>query len=291
PLVGLGIMAAVVQRGRASLDRIMDLWMKSEDVVEVSPQRPQPFQRMEIRHLNFRFADEVRDALRDVSLVLEPGRSIGLAGDTGAGKSVLAKLACGVLEAPKGAIWINGADFADIQFQESHGAWRHWFAYAPQDGFLFSWTIADNISMHPSTPPEEVWNDAEKAGLGPDIPTFPQGLSSVLGEKGVNLSGGQRQRVGLARAFRALAPIMVLDDVLSAVDPKTERRVVESLLRLRESHALLIVSHRYASLEQCDEILFLRDGRVLERGTHAQLLEQNGAYAHNWKLQQVGKKS
>ena len=295
PLVGLGIMAAVVQRGRVSLDRVRELdaslagSLEQLDVDEAS--KPEPFARLEFRSLAFRYGDGPL-VLEDLNMSLLPGRSIGIVGETGSGKSTLAKIACGALPTEPGMVFCNGADFHGIQAAEPHGAWRGWFGYAPQDGFLFSWTIAENIGVGARSPANgEIASAAERAGLGNDLSLFADGLSSLLGEKGINLSGGQRQRVGLARAFLSGAPVLVLDDVLSAVDPETERKVVQVIQGSKTKHALLIVSHRYSTLTHCDEILYLERGRVVERGTHAELLKLDGRYAKSWRTQMLVEES
>ena len=287
PLVGLGIMAAVIQRGRASLDRVMDLDSKLQMNAFGSPSDMQPhFTSLVLQNLDFTYPDQSNPVLGQISLDLRVGSMVGIVGPTGSGKTTLAKILAGVIPPPPRMCFLNDRDLADLHTNENHGSWRLNIAYAPQDGFLFSWTIAENIALSATTASlEAILEVSSQAGLTPDIPQFPDGLDSVLGEKGVNLSGGQRQRVGLARAFLSQSPVLILDDVLSAVDPRTEQRIVGTLDEYRSNHAILLVTHRYVALQNCSEILYLEEGRIVERGTHAELVELGGRYAMNWKIQ------
>ena len=289
PLVGLGIMAAMVQRGRASLDRVLDLIHGMKALLPVSIASPPPFDRLEFRNLQFQFADAQSPCLIDIQFELTPGRTLGIVGDTGSGKTTLARLACGILSVPPGFVFLNDQDLHDLQSQDAQGEWRQLIAYAPQDGFLFSWSIRDNIALGAEDPEEQAIELAsERSGLGRDLHLFPQGLDAVLGEKGVNLSGGQRQRVGLARAFLSNAPLLILDEVMSAVDPETERLVLASLRHRHKDQAMMIISHRYACVQECDEILYMEQGRIVERGTHDSLLALQGRYARSWATQCEG---
>jgi len=294
PLVGLGIMTAMVQRGRASLDRIIDLYRRfdASSIQKESSDPPPEFKSLELCALNFSFEDSSTAILSDISFKLKVGGTLGIAGSTGSGKSTLAKIICGVIPPPPDSVLVNELDLRTLHDYAPHGSWRNWFGYAPQDGFLFSWTIAENIAIgnalgNAEAAPAAIEDASVRAGLGHDITLFPQGLSSILGEKGVNLSGGQRQRVGLARAFLSGAPVLVLDDVLCAVDPETERRVVQTIRESKPSHAMVVVSHRYSTLLDCDEIIYLENGRIIERGTHAELLLLGGIYARNWQIQSM----
>ena len=160
--------------------------------------------------------------------------------------------------------------------------------YAPQDGFLFSTTIRENILFGgDEKPPMTVEQVADWAGLSRDLPQFPNGYESMLGEKGINLSGGQRQRVGLSRALLSPAPVLCLDDTLSALDAETEEVVLENLRRLFRQRCLIIAAHRYSAVMHCDRILYLDRGRIVEQGTHEELLRLNGAYAAVWEKQRL----
>jgi len=230
--------------------------------------------------------------------VVEPGRTLGIFGKTGAGKSTLVGLLARVHAPPAGTVFVDGHDVRDVDL----GRLREAMAEVPQTPFLFSTSLRENISLASTRPralaakaraaplaepePADPRLDAvlEAASLGDDIALLPEGLATVVGERGVMLSGGQRQRAALARALYRARPILVLDDVLSAVDQSTEAKLVAAIRSLGAdgggmSPTTIIVSHRTSVLEHADEILVLDHGRVVERGTHAELVARGGLYA------------
>lgn len=292
PLVGLGIMAAMVQRGRASLDRILELRNSFAPSTTPDAETLESFSGITIQNLHFQYEDAAVFSMDEIHLSLLPGKRLGIVGDTGSGKSTLARLIAGILPVPKSTYLLNGVDLANLQEDSLHGSWRSLFSYAPQDGILFSWTIQKNIELgRTENTQKDAAHYAELAGLTPDLANMPEGLDTRLGERGVNVSGGQKQRIGLARALMHMAPVTVLDDVFSALDPTTEDAVIQSIRNLEGLHSFVIVSHRYTSVMHCDEILFLQNGRIVERGSHSSLLNQNGNYATNWLRQQAGRES
>jgi len=308
PLIGLGWVASMIQRGNVSLDRLLQL--RSEFVVPVGhdpertpvppsgivdalPPRTSGFQELKASGLGFSY-NGTDPVLSDVSFTLKPGSSLGIVGATGAGKTTLLHVVCGLYPTTAlGALSLDGAP----REQVSDDAWRRRFSYAPQDGFLFSTTIRENILFGEERDPAQPVDAAEQAarveqvalwsGLSRDLPQFPSGYETMLGEKGINLSGGQRQRVGLARALMSPAPILCLDDTLSALDAETEEVVLGHLRGLFRTRCLVIVAHRYSAVKDCDEILYLENGRVVERGTHDELVRRGGAYAAVWEKQRI----
>jgi ATP-binding cassette subfamily B multidrug efflux pump len=323
PLIGLGWVASMIQRGNVSLDRLLQL--QSEFVIphpllppsakgakssapESGPAErqgksgtvPPPFHSLEADGLAFSY-DGFDKVLDGVSFTLKPGASLGIVGATGAGKTTLLHLLCGLYPpAGPGTLKLDGASREAVSDEE----WRRRFSYAPQDGFLFSTTIRENIlfgggeaipdvsqveAHEPVAAVEGITLEkaAEWSGLSRDLPQFPSGYETLLGETGINLSGGQRQRVGLARALLSPAPVLCLDDTLSALDAETEEVVLGHLRGLFRERCLVIVAHRYSAVLHCDEILYLKDGRVTERGTHEELIRLGGEYAAIWEKQRL----
>jgi len=291
PLIGLGWVASMVQRANVSIDRLINLKASfiiphphpASNASVLSADAPVDFQSLEVRSLDFSYDGKV-PVLSNISLALRPGGSIGIVGPTGSGKTTLMHILCGLYTPPPHSLFLNGKPREDVADE----TWRRCFSYAPQDGFLFSTTIRENILFggeeHPPLTVEQV---ADWSGLSRDLPQFPQGYESMLGEKGINLSGGQRQRVGLSRALLSPAPVLCLDDTLSALDAETEEFVLENLRRLFHQRCLLIAAHRYSAVMNCDHILYLEHGRILEQGSHEELIRLQGAYASIWEKQRL----
>lgn len=301
PLIGLGWVASMIQRANVSIDRLSAL-RKSFQVEPTASEligleNPLPlehgvlsgFNNVELRGLSFAYETSkpgapMVQALEGISLKIPAGSSLGIVGPTGSGKTSLMQVLCGIYPPPPGTLFLNGVPREEIADAE----WIRHFTYAPQDGFLFSTSIRNNILMgRGRSSSHNVEEAAEWSALSRDLGQFPQGYDSMLGEKGINLSGGQRQRVGLARALLANAPVIGLDDTLSALDTETETLVLEQLRSRFAGRTLLIVSHRYSAVMHCDHIVFLTDGKILEQGTHAELLRLGGAYASVWEKQRL----
>jgi ATP-binding cassette subfamily B protein len=279
PLLSLGFVLGLVQRGRASYDRLRDVYRAEPDIVDGPlPQPAKVLGKLEVKGLSFAYGSN--QVLDGVELSLEPGRSLAIVGRTGSGKSSLAVLLARLQPTPRGAVFLDGADVCDLPLSVVRGA----IGYAQQNAFLFSTTVARNIGFpldEPDSPESfaRIRQAAEEARVHDEIMSLPDGYDTVVGERGVQLSGGQKQRVALAMAFVSDPRILILDDPLSAVDARTERGILEAIDRQRAQRSVLLVTHRVAAAARCDSIVVLDDGRVVERGTHAELVALGGIYA------------
>jgi ATP-binding cassette subfamily B protein len=223
-----------------------------------------------------RFAYNGQPVLADISFELPAGRTLGIVGPTGSGKTTLISLLARLYDPPRGTVFLDGRDIHDIPLKELRGA----IALVPQEAFLFSASIRENVLFgRPGAPDTELLQAIEDARLAGDLTQFPNGIDTIVGERGVTLSGGQKQRTTLARAIATDAPILVLDDALSAVDSETETAILDSLRRVRRDRTAIIVAHRVSAVRDADHILVLRDGRAIEEGSHEELLDLGGEYA------------
>jgi len=286
PMMALGMLMNHVQRATASMGRLETLFAEAPDVADRpgAAALPAPRGALSARDLTFRYAPDLPPALDGISFDVAPGATLGILGRTGSGKSTLANLLVRVFDPPKDTVSLDGRDILDVRLDDLRAA----FAYVPQDAFLFSRSIRDNIAFTPEPVPDaDVEAAARMADVHDDIAAFADGYDTLLGERGVTLSGGQRQRVCLARALVRHAPILVLDDCLSAVDTATEARILAALRPTIADRTSIVISHRVSALRDADEILVLDGGRVVERGTHATLLAEGGEYARLWRRQQM----
>lgn len=232
--------------------------------------------------LTFTYPGANQPALADVSFALPAGGKLGLVGGVGSGKSTLLALLLRYYDAPRGTLQVDGRDVLDLR----PSALRRLFAYAPQEPFLFSDTVAANVAFaRDGASAAEIDAAVAAAALDQDLPALKDGLATVVGERGVTLSGGQKQRVALARALLSDRPALLLDDTLSAVDPTTEARILRGLAARRGGRTMVIATHRLSVVADADLILVLDRGRVVERGTHRELLAHGGRYAAAWRLQ------
>ncbi|GAB6933869.1 ABC transporter ATP-binding protein [Calditerricola satsumensis] len=237
-----------------------------------------------IRHLTFTYPQAEEPALRDVSLTIPAGARVGIVGRTGSGKTTLVNLLARLYDVPEGTIWIDGREIHTIPL----AVLRRNIAVVPQDHFLFSDTIRGNVVYGVDAWTEDAVQAAVQAAqLQRDLAAFPEGLETVVGERGVALSGGQKQRVAIARALLKDAPILILDDALSAVDAETETALLESLRPLMHGRTTIIVAHRLSAVRDCDKIVVLDEGRVVEEGTHEELLARGGLYRQLYETQQL----
>jgi ATP-binding cassette subfamily B protein/ATP-binding cassette subfamily C protein/ATP-binding cassette subfamily B multidrug efflux pump len=234
--------------------------------------------------VRFRHPGQARPAVDGVSFDLSPGRTLGLVGPTGAGKSTVLRLLLRHHAPEAGSLRWNGIDLQDYTLDALRAA----IAWVPQEAFLFSASVAENLALaRPGATRDQIVQAGRLAAVHEDILRLPHGYDTPVGERGVTLSGGQRQRVALARALLADAPLLLLDDTLSAVDTDTEARILAHLRQARAGRTTIIVSHRLSAVADADEIAVLREGRVMEQGGHAALLAANGWYARQWRYQQL----
>jgi len=296
-LTALAWVLAAVSRGVVS-------WGRIDDLLETAPALPDERSRLkldspprlELRQLSFQYPDGDVPALSDIDITVEPGKTLGIFGKTGSGKTTLVEVLTRVHTPPAGTVFIDGIDARDVPLSDFRDA----MAVVPQSPFLFSTTLRENIRLQGANPYKAARDPIERDGvdgdekldevltaacLWDDVEQLPSGLDTVVGERGVMLSGGQRQRAALARALYRNKPLLLLDDILSAVDQGTETRMVTAIRQLRGgvggnmAPTTVIVSHRTSVLEHADEIVVLEGGRIVERGTHAQLIAAGGEYA------------
>ena len=273
-------------RGKASLGRITELLTAKIDVADGPDVRDVPplTGEIECRHLTFRYPGASIDALTDVSFTIHAGENVGVIGKTGAGKTTLVDLLLRTYNLPDGTVFLDGTDVNRIPIRTV----RKYAAYVPQDNFLFSDTIANNISFASDSDDQAaVRASAELADVHDNIAEFQHGYETVLGERGVTVSGGQKQRISIARALMKDASILILDDSVSAVDVKTEKRILENLRRVRQGKTTILIAHRISTVERMDKILFLEDGRLTAVGSHAELYESCPSYRTMVELQRL----
>lgn len=290
PLQQIGNVINTMQRSRASLVRLNNMLSVVPDIRETAQAKPLPSgaSDIRIRQLSFTYPGADQEALRHIDLIVQSGKTLGIIGKTGSGKTTLVKLLLRVYEPPEGTIRIGGDDIRGSTLESL----RTHIGYVPQDGFLFSTTIRDNIAFsNRRSSLETVESSAKQAQIYTNIMEFPERFETKLGERGITLSGGQRQRTSLARGFLKDAPILVLDDSVSAVDAVTETDIIDNLRSARHNKTTIIIAHRISAIKHADEIVVMDKGAIVQRGTHEQLLAQNGLYASLYAIQEEGTRS
>lgn len=278
PMIALGWVINLVQRGTASLGRIRSILETAPAIVDAGQPVAVPEIRgaLRARGLSFTYPNAAAPALQGIDFEIPAGATVALVGHTGSGKSTLLSLLPRLFDPPPQSLTVDGIDVRQLPLAQLRGA----IGMVPQETFLFSTTVGENIALGRSEASrEEISAAARWAGLEDDLARFPHGLDTVVGERGLTLSGGQKQRVALARALLRQPRILLLDDCLSAVDTQTEERILHHLRTVFEGRTVLMVSHRVSTVQQADLILVLDQGRIVERGTHSQLIAHGGLYA------------
>ena len=286
PIMAISMLIEKTARGKASLNRITELLDAPIDVADRDgvADLKNPRGGIEFRHLNFRYPDGEYDVLKDISFTITPGESVGIVGKTGAGKTALVDLLLRTYNVPDGTLFVDGQDVNTVSIHSVRNA----CAYVPQDNFLFSDTIAHNIGFGvDDASREDIDRAAALADVRDNIVDFKDSYETVLGERGVTVSGGQKQRISIARALLKNAPILILDDSVSAVDTRTERIILDNLKTSRAGKTTLLIAHRISTVEQLDKIIFIEDGRVEAVGPHDELYRTCNEYRRMVDLQKL----
>ena len=286
PIMAVSMLIEKTSRGKASLNRVREL-LDAEINVSDAPGAVDIGSvkgKIEMRNLNFRYPGGEFDVLRNVSFTIEPGENVGIVGKTGAGKTTLVDLILRIYNVPDGTLFVDGHDVNSVTLHSL----RENCSYVPQDNFLFSDTIANNIAFaFDETDKAAVKRAAELADVDDNIVEFKDGYDTVLGERGVTVSGGQKQRISIARALLKNAPILILDDSVSAVDTSTEQVILKNLRETRAGKTTILIAHRISTIQDMDKIIFMDDGRIVAVGKHDELLERCEEYRKTVELQKL----
>ena len=281
PMIAMGWVVNLMQRGTASLDRIRQILDERPSIVAPPVPKPVP-QHSGIEFRGVSVEVSAGRALDGIDLEIREGETVAVVGHTGCGKTTLVRLIPRLLDPTQGSVLLGGVDLRELSPSEL----RRQIGYVPQETFLFSATLADNIAFGvESATEEQIRRAAELAGLASDIEGFPEGYRTLVGERGITLSGGQKQRTAIARAILREPRILILDDALASVDTMTEERILEGLAGVMRGRTSILISHRVSTVRQAGRIVVLSAGRIVEQGTHSELIETGGYYAGLYKKQ------
>ena len=282
PIKSIGRILAIFQRGIASLKRLNEIFNEKSDISEGNLIPDNKIQgSIEFQNLSFYYING-HPALNNINLKIPAGSTLGIIGETGSGKSTLVSLLLKLYNTNDGMIFIDGHDINEFSLNSLRGA----FGYVPQDSFLFSATVYDNIKFFKTCYTDEQAEGAAKlSSIYDSILDLPNGFKSYIGERGVNLSGGQKQRIAIARALIKDSPILILDDSLSAVDTITEDIILHNLKKARKNKTSIVIAHRISAVENMDNIIVMRKGKIAEAGSHNELMAKGGIYYETYMEQ------
>jgi len=289
PLFAIGDLINIMHRGKTSLDRILEVTNIKSDVIDgkfsKEIQRPE---KIEFTNLEFKYPNSDNHALKDINLTIKCGETIGIVGKTGSGKTTLVRQLLRQYPIPNNSMLINGTPVEELKISNLLG----FSGYVPQEHILFSRSVKENILYATNNNDEKYLNEViELSALTSDLEFFTDGLDTIVGEKGVALSGGQKQRISIARAIAMDPEILILDDSLSAVDAKTETKIIENIKKSRAGKTTIITAHRMSAVKHANQIIVMDEGSVSEIGTHDQLMASGGWYKEQYEHQFLGGES